>query len=89
MSVGVMKDYKLKKAVVYYESLKRELKTKTIYRCRCDETHALKAKAMVAGTSCSESLERMDSEKFQSQVRSHGRARYVPCCSKNSITILE
>ncbi len=26
-----------KKIVVYYESLKRELKTKTIYRCRCDE----------------------------------------------------
>ncbi len=23
--------------VVYYESLKRELKTKTIYGCRCDE----------------------------------------------------
>ena len=23
--------------VVYYESLKRDLKTKTIYGCRCDE----------------------------------------------------
>ncbi len=23
--------------VVYYESLKRELKTKPIYECRCDE----------------------------------------------------
>ena len=23
--------------IVYYESLKRELKTKTIYGCRCDE----------------------------------------------------
>ena len=23
--------------VVYYESIKRELKTKTVYGCRCDE----------------------------------------------------
>ncbi len=45
MSVGVMKDYKLKQRdlrashtlVVYYESLKRELKTKKIYGYRCDE----------------------------------------------------
>ena len=42
MSVGVMKDYKLKQRdlrshVVYYESLKRELKTKTTYGYRCDE----------------------------------------------------
>ena len=44
--VGVMKDEELKLeeieasltlSVVYYESLKRELKTKTIYEYRCDE----------------------------------------------------
>ena len=29
--------------VVYYESIKRELKTKPIYECRCDER--LKAKS--------------------------------------------
>ncbi len=61
MSVGVMKDYKLKLrnlhashtlfirelicfysrekeiTVVYYESIKRELKIRCIYECRCDE----------------------------------------------------
>ncbi len=34
MSVGVMKDCKL---FVYFESRKREPKTKPIYECRCDE----------------------------------------------------
>ena len=42
MSVGVMKDKKLK-LVYYYESIKRELKTKPIYECRCDERPNLKA----------------------------------------------
>jgi hypothetical protein len=32
MSVGVMKD-----VFVYYESINRELKTRPIYECRCDE----------------------------------------------------
>ena len=34
-----MKDYKLelRNLVVYYESIKRELKTKTVYGFRCDE----------------------------------------------------
>jgi hypothetical protein len=36
MSVGVMKDYKLIDYPVYYESIKRELKIKPIYECRCD-----------------------------------------------------
>jgi hypothetical protein len=27
------------KFVVYYESRKRELKTRPIYECRCDERH--------------------------------------------------
>ena len=38
MSVGVMKDF-----FVYYESINRELKTRPIYECRCDER--LKTKA--------------------------------------------
>ena len=39
MSVGVMKDSKLKlrKFSVYYESIKREPKIRGIYECRCDE----------------------------------------------------
>ena len=41
MSVGVMKD---KKLVVYYESIKRELKIRPIYECRCDERLKTKAK---------------------------------------------
>ncbi len=36
MSVGEMKDQNIK-FVVYYESLKREVKTKTTYGYRCDE----------------------------------------------------
>ena len=58
MSVGVMKDYKLKLrdlrvshtlgwswiVVVYYESIKRELKIKPIYECRCDERLQTKTK---------------------------------------------
>jgi hypothetical protein len=36
MSVGVMEDYKLF-LEVYYESRKRELKTKLIYENRCDD----------------------------------------------------
>jgi hypothetical protein len=32
MSIGVMKD-----SFVYYESKKRELKTRPIYECWCDE----------------------------------------------------
>jgi hypothetical protein len=50
MSVGVMKDYKLKLRnlsdshtlcygllfIVYYESIKWEVKIKPIYECRCD-----------------------------------------------------
>ena len=34
-----MKDYKtrVEESVVYYESLKRELKTKPMYEFRCDE----------------------------------------------------
>jgi hypothetical protein len=56
MSVGVMKDQKLKlrnlhvskplverNFFVYYESIKRELKSRLIYECRCDER--LKTKA--------------------------------------------
>jgi hypothetical protein len=39
-----MKDQKLKpKKVVYYESIKRELKTRPIYECRCDERPQSKA----------------------------------------------
>ena len=34
------------KEVVYYESIKRELKTKPIYECRCDERPNLKAEDM-------------------------------------------
>ena len=30
-------DEKLKSRVVYYESIKRELKTRPTYDCRCDE----------------------------------------------------
>jgi hypothetical protein len=46
MSVGVMKDYKLKRSLCfngidrsffYYESMKRELQTRPIYECRSDE----------------------------------------------------
>jgi hypothetical protein len=45
MSVGVMKDYKLINLyashtlfiLFYYESRKRELKTRLIYEDRCDE----------------------------------------------------
>ena len=38
MSVGVMKDYKLKLLTrFYYESIKRELKRRLIYEYRCDE----------------------------------------------------
>ncbi len=33
---------KLKKSFVYYESIKRELQTKPIYECRCDERLKLK-----------------------------------------------
>ena len=55
MSVGVMKDYKLKRRnlrdshtqknyVVYYESIKRELKMRCIYECRCDERLQSKTK---------------------------------------------
>jgi hypothetical protein len=47
MSIGVMKDYKLKLMnlqasdtlgwfFVYYESIKRELKIRPMYECRCD-----------------------------------------------------
>ena len=44
----VMEDYELVcvsvvYGVVYYESIKRELKTKPIYECRCDERPNLKA----------------------------------------------
>ena len=35
-----MKDYKI---IVYYESMKRQLKTRPLYECRCDER--LKTKA--------------------------------------------
>ena len=34
--VGVLKD-ESEEIVVYYESIKRELKTRPIYECRCDE----------------------------------------------------
>ena len=46
MNVGAMKDSKLELRnlhvldaleFVYYESIKREVKTKLIYECRCDE----------------------------------------------------
>ncbi len=37
------KSMELFKEVVYYESIKRELKTRPIYECRCDER--LKTKA--------------------------------------------
>ena len=33
----------LPNVVVYYESIKRELKTKTIHECRCDERPKHKA----------------------------------------------
>ncbi len=35
--VSEMGEYEAAKFVVYYESLKRELKIKTIYGCRCYE----------------------------------------------------
>ena len=40
-----MKDQqlKLRQLVVYYESIKRELKTKPIYECLCDERPKHKA----------------------------------------------
>ena len=42
--IGVPSIFKLiRKAVVYYESIKPELKIKPIYECRCDER--LKTKA--------------------------------------------
>ncbi len=54
MSVGVTKDYKLKVRNlhashtlgfnVYYESIKREPKIKSIYECRCDERLQTKTK---------------------------------------------
>ncbi len=54
MSVGVMKDYKLKLVkctclgynclYVYYESIKREPKIRGIYECRCDERLQTKTK---------------------------------------------
>jgi hypothetical protein len=45
MSVGVMKDTILLRdlpphiggGLVYYESIEREIKTRPIYECRCDE----------------------------------------------------
>jgi hypothetical protein len=43
MSVGVMKDYKLKQRV-YYESIKREPKIRGIKKCRCDERLQTKTK---------------------------------------------
>ena len=41
-----MKDYKLKlrNFYVYYESIKRELKIRSIYECRCDERLKTKTK---------------------------------------------
>jgi hypothetical protein len=43
MSDGVMEDYKLRDlrvshtpSVVYYESMKRKIKIKPIYECRCN-----------------------------------------------------
>jgi hypothetical protein len=51
MIVGAMKDYKLKlrnlhvsRVVVYYESIKRNLKIKCIYECRCYERLQTKTK---------------------------------------------
>ena len=47
MSVGVMKDYKLKLRnffVVYYESINRQLQIKCIYECRCYERLQTKTK---------------------------------------------
>ena len=43
MSVSV-KDEKLKVFIVYYESIKRELKIKPVYECRCDERLQTKTK---------------------------------------------
>jgi hypothetical protein len=38
MFTSVMGEYAfLKLFIVYYESIKRELKIKSIYECRCDE----------------------------------------------------
>jgi hypothetical protein len=34
---GELEHLKIKKSVVYYQSIKREVKTKPIYECRCDE----------------------------------------------------
>ena len=49
MSVGVMKDYKLRDRTqfgfeVYYESIKREPKRRGINKCRCDERLQTKTK---------------------------------------------
>ena len=35
--IGVPSTFRTSVKIVYYESLKRELKTKTIYGFRCDE----------------------------------------------------
>ena len=88
MSVGVMEDYKLRDLrafVVYYESIKRELKIRCIYECRCDERLQTKTKEFTRLTHTGlvvelEHLEietRLIDEKFANVMGEYVMGEYV------------
>jgi hypothetical protein len=84
----VMKDYKLKRGnlrssiiVVYYESMKRKLKIKPIYECRCNGRLQTKRFTRLEHTGLVGELEhlkiktRLTNEKFASVTVALARAR--------------
>ncbi len=79
----------LKSLVVYYESIKRELKIRCIYECRCDERLQTKTKEFtrLAYTGLVVELERLKIETRLIEAKSHVRVSKQSCKQGNRLIL--